>query len=117
MMLPREIWTLIFRNLDVCTLRKKASLVCKEWLNLIRYDSILSGNLIITTDKGAKDINRLLQSFPMLEGIVFKIPHHDAEASLEFIKGLNFDSCPGLEKVSAILLCLVANMLNLVKVS
>ena len=73
--------------------------------------------MILPANKGAKDINRLLQSFPMLEAIVFKIPHHDAEASLEFIKGLNFDSCPGLEKVSAILLCLVANMLNLVKVS
>ena len=76
--------------------------MCKEWLNLIRYDSILSGNLIITTDKGAKDINRLLQSFPMLEAVVLKLHHHDAEASLEFIKGLNFDCCPGLEKVSAI---------------
>ena len=96
MMLPREIWTLIFRNLDDCTLRKKASFVCKEWLNLIRYDSILSGNLIITTDKEAKDINKFLQSFPMLEAIVLKIP----QASLEFMKGLNFDCCPGLEKVS-----------------
>ena len=91
--------------------------MCKEWLNLIRYDSILSGNLIITMNKEAKDINKFLQSFPMLEAIVFKIPHHDAEASLEFIKGLNFDSCPGLEKVSAILLCSVSNMLNLVDIS
>ena len=73
--------------------------------------------MILPANKGAKDINRLLQSFPMLEGIVFKIPHHDAEASLEFIKGLNFDSCPGLEKVSAILLCWVADMPNLAKVS
>ena len=96
MILPREIWTLIFRKLDNWTLREKASLVCKEWLNLIRYDSILSGNLIITTDKGAKDINKFLQSFPMLEAIVLKIP----QASLEFMKGLNFDCCPGLEKVS-----------------
>jgi hypothetical protein len=96
MMLPREIWTLIFRNLDDCTLRKKASLVCKEWLNLIRYDSILSGNLIITTDKGAKDINKFLQSFPMLEAIVFKIP----QATLEFMEDLNFDCCPGLKVVS-----------------
>ena len=96
MILPREIWTLIFRKLDNWTLREKASLVCKEWLNLIRYDSILSGNLIITTDKGAKDINKFLQSFPMLELIVLKIP----QASLEFMKGLNFDCCPGLEKVS-----------------
>ena len=95
-MLPREIWTLVFRKLDNWTLREKASLVCKEWLNLIRYDSILSGNLIITTDKGAKDINKFLQSFPMLEAIVLKIP----QASLELMKDLNFDCCPGLEKVS-----------------
>ena len=73
--------------------------------------------MTLTTDKGAKDINRLLQSFPMLEAIVFKIPHHDAEAILEFIKGLNFDCCPGLEKVSAILLCSDSNMLNLVEIS
>ena len=37
LVLPREIWSIIFRKLDTPTLRKIASLVCKDWLNIIRY--------------------------------------------------------------------------------
>ena len=37
LVLPREIWSIIFQKLDTPTLRKIASLVCKDWLNIIRY--------------------------------------------------------------------------------
>ena len=45
--LPSEVWTIIFRKLDATTLRKVASLVCKQWFYIIRNDLILSNDLTV----------------------------------------------------------------------
>merc|ERR1719270_1254996 len=98
--LPREVWTLIFRKLDKRTLRKVASLVCKEWLDIIRFDWIMSGNLTISTPRSFRDIDKILQTYPMLKTLKFKIAETDTNDSIETLKGLEFDSCPYLEMVT-----------------
>ena len=48
--LPSEVWNIIFRKLDSNTLRKVASLVCKQWFYIIRNDLILSNDLTVWLD-------------------------------------------------------------------
>ena len=48
--LPIEIWTRIFSYLDFGTLQKRATLVCKDWKEMIRGNSNLSGNLVLNLD-------------------------------------------------------------------
>ena len=61
-------------------------MVCKEWFYIIRSYLALSSNLTITIERGAHEINNILQSYPMLKSFQFKIPS-DGNGSLEFIKG------------------------------
>ena len=62
--LPLEIWKLIFSYMDFTLLQKIATLVCYEWLYIIRNDRFLSGHLLVSK-KGLNvpDINLVLQNF------------------------------------------------------
>ena len=87
--------------LDKVTLKEVASLVCKEWMYMIRSELALSSYLIIKIEKGIQDINMILESHPALRKIQFKIPENDYKDSMEFIKALKFDYCSQLKKVTA----------------
>ena len=66
--LPLEIWKLIFSYMDFTLLQKIATLVCYEWLYIIRNDRFLSGHLLVSK-KGLNvpDINLVLQNWPALK--------------------------------------------------
>ena len=44
-----EIWSKIFGYLDFETVQKTATLVCKLWFDMIRNDSVLSGELVLNS--------------------------------------------------------------------
>ena len=50
--LPVEIWVIIFQYFDIETLRKNLSLVCRHWLEIIRNNQKMSGNLTLTFCSG-----------------------------------------------------------------
>ena len=66
--LPLEIWKLIFSYMDFTLLQKIATLVCYEWLYIIRNDRFLSGHLLVSK-KGLNvpDINLVLKNWPALK--------------------------------------------------
>ena len=47
--IPLEIWSKIFGYLDFETVQKTATLVCKQWFDMIRNDSVLSGELVLNS--------------------------------------------------------------------
>ena len=49
--LPEEIWSNIFRHLDSNSLQN-AQMVCKNWLQIILNDVILSGKSTLASKKG-----------------------------------------------------------------
>jgi len=87
--LPPEVWSKILRMLDPLTLRRSASLVCKDWLDLIRNDSKMSGAICTSytlCGTGCKDswnieeVKSFLDSFPMLK--ILQIPICDFEQDI-----------------------------------
>ena len=70
--LPPEIWNLVFHFLDPTSLRKGASLVCKDWLLNIRNDPRLSSEFLTTSYLAYKDVNSIFVSFPTLHTIQFQ---------------------------------------------
>ena len=50
--LPVEIWVIIFQYFDIATLQKNLSLVCRHWLEIIRNNQKMSGNLTLTFCSG-----------------------------------------------------------------
>ena len=98
MIFPREIWTKIFHELDKFTVREIASLVCKEWLTIVRNDFKLSSEIIVNSREKicikASEINSLLLSYPMLKTLHLFL--HENEDILE---ELNFEPCIYLTKV------------------
>ena len=60
--LLEEIWTKILSYLDEYTLQNVASLVCKDWLNVIRNDCKLSGHLTLKRFIYFADINSMLRN-------------------------------------------------------
>ena len=90
--LPEEIWRQIFAYLDFKSLQKVATVVCSDWLEIIRKDSDLSGHLLVS-QKGldVSDINLVLRNWPALRVI---------ELSKEVeVDDLNFSTCPLMKKV------------------
>ena len=63
-----EIWGNIFGYLDFKTVQKTAIVVCKEWQEIIRSDSKLSGHLVLYLPLKKLDNNLLTalqsKSFP-----------------------------------------------------
>ena len=63
-----EIWGKIFGYLDFTTIQKTATVVCKEWKEIIRSDSKISGNLVLYLPLKKLDNNLLTalqsKSFP-----------------------------------------------------
>ena len=63
-----EIWGNIFGYLDFTTIQKTATVVCKEWQEIIRSDSKLSGHLVLYLPPKKVDNNLLTalqsKSFP-----------------------------------------------------
>ena len=59
--LPEEIWTYIFRHLDIKS-KQNAELVCKKWLNFILNDVILSGEYTFYVNRGisSSQVNAVL---------------------------------------------------------
>ena len=47
--IPLEIWSKIFGYLDFETVQKTATMVCKLWFDMIRNDSVLSGELVLNS--------------------------------------------------------------------
>jgi len=99
--LPREIWAIIFGMMDRVTLKETLMFVCKDWMYMARNELELSRFLIVKIEKGIQDLNQVLESYPMLKKIQFRIPQDDCINSKEFIKALNFENCCRLKKVTA----------------
>ena len=57
--LPEEVWTIIFSYLDFESLQKKTVLVCKDWYEIIRSNSNLSGHLVLHPPMKKMDIDYL----------------------------------------------------------
>ena len=90
MTIPSEIWIQVFKNLDYYSLQLDCTLVCKRWLSLIRTNSDLSGELLLTDyvkDTGA--INDVLKNWPGIKTLRISRKHLDFDLEL----------CPKLEKI------------------
>ena len=98
MTFPSEIWTKIFHALDIFTLREIASLVCKEWYNIVRNDTKMSSELIVNSKQKlgikAEDVNSLLISYPMLKTL-----HIFLNENEDILEELNFNQNTYLTKV------------------
>ena len=79
----------------LCALLKGASLVCKDWLQIIRNDPHLSSEFLTTAYLGYKDINSLLQSFPILHTIQFRTTSYKHKN----FGRIDFESAANLKKV------------------
>ena len=86
--------------MDRVTLKETLMFVCKDWMYMARNELELSRFLIVKIEKGIQDLNQVLESYPMLKKIQFRIPQDDCINSKEFIKGLNFENCCRLKKVT-----------------
>ena len=68
--LPEEIWSNIFRHLDKKSLRN-AQMVCKNWLQIILNDVILSGKSTLAAEKGRSisqnDVDTFISKRPKLK--------------------------------------------------
>ena len=93
--IPPEVWSTVFRFLDITSLRKGASLVCKDWLQIIRNDPHLSSEFLTTAYLSYKDINSLLQSFPILHTIQFRTTSYKHKN----FGRIDFESAANLKKV------------------
>ena len=62
MYLLEEIWSEIFSYLDHYTLQNVASMVCKDWQNIIRNDCTLSGHLTLKQFIYFADVNSMLRN-------------------------------------------------------
>ena len=63
-MLSRDILRLILGYLDFESKQKRAVLVCKQWFEIIRDNSALSGHLVLWPPTGnvtADEINEILK--------------------------------------------------------
>ena len=111
--LPLEIWSMIFSYLDFKTLQKTATLVSKTWFNMIRDDSILSGKLALNSieDLEEEDVNGMLSHWKSLKILKLNLkrdfkefideqvyPSGDFKTSL--LMKINSSLCPLLKKVS-----------------
>ena len=76
--LPEEIWLKIFRYLDVKSLQN-TQMVCKNWLNIILNDVILSGEYTLArTMISSVEINALLAKRSKLK--IFRCPRYHLES-------------------------------------
>ena len=78
-MLSPDILRLILGYLDFESKQKRAVLVCKQWFEIIRDNSALSGHLVLRPPSGnatADEINEILEG-----NLVLRIHNHVAEAS------------------------------------
>ena len=67
--LPEEIWSNIFRHLDAKSLRN-SQMVCKNWLQIILNDVILSGKSTLAPEKGKisqNDVDTFIFKRPKLK--------------------------------------------------
>ena len=60
--LPIEILTKIFTYLDYESLQKNAALVCKDWFEIIRSNSKLSGRLVLHLPMQRPSIDLILKA-------------------------------------------------------
>ena len=66
--LPSEVWIQIWSFLDFIDCQKICTLVSKEWFNIIRNSTRLSGEMIFNVKKQKiKDINNALSRWPKLK--------------------------------------------------
>ena len=66
--LPTEVWIHIWSFLDFIDCQEMCTLVSKEWFNIIRNSTRLSGEMIFKFDKqNIKDINDALSRWPKLK--------------------------------------------------
>ena len=92
--LPNELLLHIFRFLPQFTVQGFLTKVSNKWLNVIRNDTLLSGELSIVPSK--ENINSVLKDWPKLQ--VLKIPINE-EVKAEALKNVDIKLCPDLQKV------------------
>ena len=98
--LPNEILLKVFGFLPSREIHHKVCFVCKKWFQLIRNDTILSGELTIYPY--CEGINRILLKWPKLR--VLNIPIYNHSRAVD-IKHIHKDSCPCLQKIYVFYRC------------
>jgi len=85
--LPREIWSEIFRLLDMGSLRHGASLVCKEWNSIIKNDPRFSSKLsTIYPNPDPAELKLILGSFPVLKTLSIPFRESTMEENMMILK-------------------------------
>ena len=85
--LPREIWSEIFRLLDMGSLRHGASLVCKEWNSIIKNDPRFSSKLsTIYPNPDPAELKLILGSFPVLKTLSIPFRESTIEENMMILK-------------------------------
>ena len=62
LLIPEEIWIEVFSYFGFTTLQTVLTLVCKEWLRVIRNSFRLSGRLNVRPGTHSEDVNSMLKS-------------------------------------------------------
>ena len=81
------------------TLHEGASLVCKEWLCIIRNDPRLSSYFSTSKTLNFNEISGILLSFPVLKSIGFKTDKSQDFELEDLLSKVDFNSSPYLEEV------------------
>ena len=103
MMFPPEILRLVFPYLDFESKQKRAVLVCKQWFEIIRDNSALSGHLVLWPPTGnvtADEINEILKG-----KLLFTI--YIIESFQDFLIKLDMKPCMYLVEIGISLIFLV----------
>ena len=90
-LIPEEIWIDVFSYFDFTTLQNVLTLVCKEWLRVIRNSFRLSGRLNVRPGTQLADVNSMLKTWQEI-----KVLQVEKDVNFEH---LNVKSCAKLEKV------------------
>ena len=109
--LPKEIWIHIFSFLDFESLQKRSTLVCQNWLAIIRNDCYLSGELRLNYNQKlmSSDINSVLANWKKLKILRisrFRKINLESEKLIIYdnigevdLRNVNLKVCKSLDKV------------------
>ena len=91
LLIPEEIWIEVFSYFGFTTLQNVLTLVCKEWLRVIRNSFRLSGRLNVRPGTQLEDVNSMLKTWQEIKVL-------QVEKDVKF-EHLNVKTCAKLEKV------------------
>jgi len=96
--LPKEVWCIIFSSLPKESL-KNATSTCKNWFEIIRGDSRLSGSISIPWIEFQN--SSLLDNWSSLKTLaITDSAFLSPKMALDAMKAIDFKKCPSLEKVT-----------------